>query len=71
LGRVPLVYEAMQRGELVEPFGSAGRIGSPFSYWMLVAPRSRARPEVQQFCAWIDAEAAATQAAVGDIRSAC
>ena len=71
LGRVPLVYEAMQRGELVEPFGPAGRIGSPFSYWMLVAPGSRARPEVQQFCAWIEAEAAATQAAVGDIRSAC
>ncbi len=71
LGRVPLVYEAMQRGELVEPFGAAGRIGSPFSYWMLVAPGSRARPEVQQFSAWIEAQAAATQAAVGEIRSDC
>ena len=71
LGRVPLVYEAMQRGELVEPFGPGGRNGSPFSYWMLVAPGSRARPEVQQFCAWIEAEAAATQAAVGELRSTC
>jgi LysR family glycine cleavage system transcriptional activator len=71
LARVPLVYEAMQRGELVEPFGAAGRIGSPFSYWMLIAPGSRARPEVQQFSAWIEAEAAATRAAVGDVRPAC
>ena len=31
LARVPLVFEALQRGELVEPFGAAGRIGSPFS----------------------------------------
>ena len=38
LARVALVFEALQRGELVEPFGAAGRIGSPFSYWMLVAP---------------------------------
>ena len=30
LARVPLVFEAMQRGELVEPFGAAGRIGSPY-----------------------------------------
>ena len=71
LGRVPLVYEAMQRGELVEPFGASGRIGSPFSYWMAVGPGSHTRPEVKEFCAWIEAEAAATQAAFCNIRSAC
>jgi LysR family glycine cleavage system transcriptional activator len=65
LARVPLVFEALQRGELVEPFGEAGRITSPFSYWMLVAPSSRARPEVAQFCAWVEAEAKATRDAVG------
>jgi len=43
LARVPLVFEALQRGELVEPFGVAGRIGSPFSYWMLVGPTSPMR----------------------------
>ena len=37
LARVPLVFEALQRGELVEPFGEAGRTTSPFSYWMMVA----------------------------------
>jgi LysR family glycine cleavage system transcriptional activator len=67
LARVPLVFEALQRGELVEPFGLAGRVGSPFSYWMLVAPESRGRPEVIQFSAWVEAEGAATRAAIGDV----
>ena len=67
LARVPLVFEALQRGELVEPFGAAGRVGSPFSYWMLVAPASRSRPEVAQFCAWLEAQSAATRAAVATI----
>jgi LysR family glycine cleavage system transcriptional activator len=67
LARVPLVFEALQRGELVEPFGIARRIVSPFSYWMIVAPESRGRSEVMQFCAWVEAEAAATRAAIGDV----
>ncbi len=70
LARVPLVFEALQRGELVEPFGPAGRVGSPFSYWMLVAPSSRSRPEVAQFCAWLEAQSAATRAAVATINVA-
>jgi LysR family glycine cleavage system transcriptional activator len=61
---VPLVFEALQRGELVEPFGASGRIGSPFSYWMLVSTASRGRSEVQEFGAWVEAQAAATRAAV-------
>ena len=69
LARVPLVFEALQRGELVEPFGEAGRIKSPFSYWMLVDPGSKTRPEVAEFTRWVEAEAAATRAAVGDVRS--
>jgi len=71
LARVPLVVEALQRGELVEPFGEAGRIVSPFSYWMLVAPASRARPEVAQFTSWVEAEAKATRDAVGARPAAC
>ena len=67
LARVPLVFEALQRGELVEPFGAAGRVGSPFSYWMLVAPASRSRSEVMQFCAWLEAESTATRVAVATI----
>ena len=71
LARVPLVFEALQRGELVEPFGEAGRITSPFSYWMLVGPGSRSRPEVTQFTAWVEAEAKATRDAVGAKPPAC
>ncbi|MEO8311099.1 MAG: LysR family transcriptional regulator [Caldimonas sp.] len=71
LARLPLVFEALQRGELVEPFGEAGRITSPFSYWLLVAPGSRARPEVTQFTAWVEAEAKATRDAVGAKPPAC
>jgi len=66
LARIALVFEALQRGELVEPFGAAGRIESPYSYWMIVAPASRARPEVAQFCAWVEQQAVLTQAAVGE-----
>ncbi len=69
LARVPLVFEALQRGELVEPFGEAGRIKSPFSYWMLVDPGSKVRPEVAEFTRWVEAEAAATRAAIGDVRA--
>jgi LysR family glycine cleavage system transcriptional activator len=71
LARVPLVFEALQRGELVEPFGEGGRITSPFSYWMLVAPGSRARPEVTQFTTWVEAEAKATRDAVGATPAPC
>ena len=66
LARVALVFEALQRGELVEPFGAEGRMASPYLYWLVVAPRSRARPEVVQFCHWVLAQAADTRKAVGE-----
>jgi LysR family glycine cleavage system transcriptional activator len=67
LARVPLVLEALQRGELVEPFGLERRVGSPFSYWMIVAPTSRARPEVAQFCSWVEEQARLTRDAMGEM----
>jgi LysR family transcriptional regulator, glycine cleavage system transcriptional activator len=70
LARLALVFEALQRGELVEPFGAAGRIASPFAYWLVVLPGSRARPEVKQFCAWIEDQAAQTRLAVGETTEA-
>ena len=66
LARIALVFEALQRGELVEPFGAAGRIESPFSYWMIVAAAGSTRPEVTQFCAWVEQQAALTRIAVGE-----
>jgi LysR family glycine cleavage system transcriptional activator len=66
LARVALVFEALQRGELVEPFGLAGRVDSPYMYWLVSAPASRARPEVKQFCDWVLDHAALTREAIGD-----
>lgn len=66
LARTALVFEALQRGELVEPFGPAGRIASPAVYWLMVGPRRRARPEVDRFCNWVLAQAADTRLAVGE-----
>jgi LysR family glycine cleavage system transcriptional activator len=66
LARVALVFEALQRGELVEPFGAEGRMDSPYMYWLVAAPGSRGRPEVGQFCDWVLAQAADTRRAVGE-----
>lgn len=66
LARVALVFEALARGELVEPFGAAGRSDSPYAYWLLVPPQSRGRPEVRQFCDWVVAQAALTRRAIGE-----
>ena len=71
LGRMPLIFEALERGELVEPFGDAGRIRSPYSYWLMVGSANRIRPEVSQFSAWVETEAEATRAAVGRAATAC
>lgn len=70
LARLALVVEALQRGELVEPFGAAGRITSPFVYWLIVLPGSRQRTEVQQFCAWAQEHAALTREAIGEAAAA-
>ena len=70
LARVALVYEALLRGELVEPFGARGRIDSPYQYWLVVAPASRARPEVGQFCDWVLEHARLTRGAIGEADAA-
>jgi LysR family glycine cleavage system transcriptional activator len=67
LARVALVFEALARGELVEPFGEAGRTASPFAYWLLVPPGKRARTEVGEFCGWVEAQAAQTRTAIGEV----
>ncbi|QTD44839.1 LysR substrate-binding domain-containing protein [Ottowia testudinis] len=65
LARPPLVAESLARGELVELFADA-RMVSPMAYWLLTAPRSAARAEVQAFADWLLAQAVATRAVVGE-----
>ena len=67
LARIALVFEALQRGELDEPFGAEGRMDSPYLYWLVIAPGSRARPEVGEFCDWVLAQAADTRRTVGEV----
>lgn len=61
LARLPLVHEHLQRAELVEPFGPAGRLTSPYAYWLVPAPAATARPEVQAFSDWVREQAAITR----------
>jgi LysR family glycine cleavage system transcriptional activator len=62
LGRLALIGDSLARGELVEPFGPARRIDSPYAYWMidLAGPRGT-RPEVSAFAQWLDEQAALTR----------
>jgi LysR family glycine cleavage system transcriptional activator len=66
LARVALVFEALQRGELIEPFGDAGRMDSPYLYWLIVSPLAEARPEVVQFRDWVLEQARITRQAIGE-----
>jgi len=66
LARLPLVSDSLASGALVEPLAQH-RIDSPLVYWLLLAPRSSQRPEVQAFCAWLLQQAAQTRQAIGDV----
>lgn len=65
LARMAMVHEQLARGELVEPFGAAGRMDSPARYWLLPLPGARLTPELQAFLDWIRLEAERTRAALG------
>jgi len=64
LARLALVQEALQRGDLVEPFGPGGRCTSPYAYWLVRWPARRERPALEAFERWLLQQAAATQAAL-------
>ena len=65
LARLPLVVEQLERGDLVEPFGLAGRITIDLAYWLITPANSRARKEVDEFCSWVEQRAAQTRVALG------
>ncbi|HSW08206.1 LysR substrate-binding domain-containing protein [Aquabacterium sp.] len=64
LARMPMVHELLARGELVEPFGPAGRLAGDASYWLILLPQARLRPALQAFADWVRSEAAHTRAAM-------
>ncbi|MFM2065588.1 MAG: hypothetical protein RLZZ584_497, partial [Pseudomonadota bacterium] len=67
LGRLALVADLLQRGDLVEPLGPGGRDVRPQAYWLVTAPASAQRPEVRQLADWLLAEAAAMRALIPDL----
>ena len=69
LARTPLVADALASGELIEPFPKL-RLDSPLVYWLIIGPRSAARPEVRAFCDWLQAQALLTREAIGDVPDA-
>ncbi len=66
LARLPMVHDALARGDLVEPFGPAGRRWSRWCYWLIRLAGAGNRPEAQAFCDWILDQAQATRQAIGD-----
>ena len=62
LARLPLVAEALERGELIEPFGASKRVWSPITYWLIECQRGKAaRPEVTLFARWLVTQAEQTR----------
>jgi LysR family glycine cleavage system transcriptional activator len=66
LARLPMVSDAIERGELVELFGLQARMRSPYAYWLVPAQNARDRAELRAFCAWVEAQAALSRAAIGE-----
>ena len=64
LGRLALIAEPLARGELIEPFGAAGRIESNNVYWLIPTVAGQARREVAEFARWLLGQAELTRAAM-------
>ncbi len=65
LARLPLVADSLASGDLVEVLPGM-RLDSPLVYWLVVGPRTAARPEIAAFCQWLQAQAALTRVATGE-----
>jgi len=65
LARMPLVADSLASGDLIEILPNM-RLESPLAYWLIVGPRSAARPEIKAFCAWLLKQAESTRTAIGD-----
>ncbi|WP_198969140.1 LysR substrate-binding domain-containing protein [Xylophilus sp. ASV27] len=66
LARMPLVADSLAAGDLVEVLPQH-KLDSPLAYWLLIAPRRAARPEVKAFRDWLRMQAAMTRQTIGDV----
>lgn len=59
LGRMPLIRDLIQSGQLATPFKSAryNLSAEDRAYWLMVSPSAAARPDVATFVDWLMAQA--------------
>jgi LysR family glycine cleavage system transcriptional activator len=69
LARLTLVADSLASGDLVEVLPGM-RLESPLAYWLIAGPRASARAEIVAFCSWVQAQAAITRLAIGDVTPA-
>lgn len=67
LARLSFVAESLARGELVEPFGEAGRVRVPGAYWLVSPQRREPNDDVRDFADWVQGQAALTRVALGEL----
>lgn len=69
LAWLPMVHDAISRGELVEPFGTRLRLPSTFAYWLVALDRSGSqtpRPELAALIDYVRRHSAETRRAIGE-----
>lgn len=68
LARLALVHDMVHSGDLLEPFGLAGRSETTRAFWLspLAGAGQPPRTEVQAFTDWVLAQASLTRQAIGD-----
>ena len=72
LAFLPMVHDALARGDLIEPFGPSLRHNTAWCYWFVPLGPTLAtrRPEVEAFGNWVRAQAVLTRQAIGDVPDA-
>ncbi|RZL66573.1 MAG: LysR family transcriptional regulator, partial [Variovorax sp.] len=69
LARSSLIAESLANGDLVEVLPQS-RLDSPMSYWLVVGPRNELRPEIKDFCDWLETQAKTTRETIGEVPDA-
>jgi DNA-binding transcriptional LysR family regulator len=65
LARLPLVLDALTKGELIEVLPE-NQTPLPQAYWLITSPHSKSSPEQQRFGEWLIAQAQVTRLAIGE-----
>jgi DNA-binding transcriptional LysR family regulator len=65
LARLPLVLDALTKGELIEVL-PANQTILPQAYWLIASHSRTPTPEQHRFCEWLMAQALVTRLAVGE-----